>query len=198
MELNFDPIAVTRMALIYIHVLALAVAAVAVGFGDYAIFARERVNMRMLEQAARFATLALGLLWVSGLAVIVLDIGLDLDVLASKPKLLAKLSVVTVLTINSLALHFLAFPRFATPQADTLQAATLPSIFGAVSAASWLYAAFVGVAKPLAAVLGFSGFMSVFGALIVVSVALAVLTIRPRLASRLIPAPMAVGGVAAA
>ncbi|WP_374265216.1 hypothetical protein [Zoogloea sp.] len=198
MEFNFDPIAVTRMALIYIHVLALAVAAVAVGFGDYAIFARERVNMRMLEQAARFATLALGLLWVSGLAVIVLDIGLDLDVLASKPKLLAKLSVVTVLTINSLALHFLAFPRFATPQADTLQAATLPSIFGAVSAASWLYAAFVGVAKPLAAVLGFSGFMSVFGALIVVSVALAVLTIRPRLASRLIPAPMAVGGVAAA
>ena len=198
MEFNFDPIAVTRMALIYIHVLALAVAAVAVGFGDYAIFARERVNMRMLEQAARFATLALGLLWVSGLAVIVLDIGLDLDVLASKPKLLAKLSVVTVLTINSLALHFLAFPRFATPQADTLQAATLPSIFGAVSAASWLYAAFVGVAKPLAAVLGFSGFMSVFGALIVVSVALAVLTIRPRLASRLIPAPMAVVGVAAA
>ena len=85
MEFNFDPIAVTRMALIYIHVLALAVAAVAVGFGDYAIFARERVNMRMLEQAARFATLALGLLWVSGLAVIVLDIGLDLTCWPASP-----------------------------------------------------------------------------------------------------------------
>lgn len=196
MDIQFDPIAVTRMMLIYLHVLALAVAAVAVGFGDYAIFARERVNMLMLERAARFATLALALLWVSGLAVIFLDIGWDLAALTAKPKLLAKLSVVAVLTANSLALHYLAFPRFATPQADTLHAATLPSIFGAISAASWIYAAFIGVAKPLAPVLGYNGFMTVFGAILVISILLAIMSVRPRLASRLIPAAMPLGAVA--
>jgi hypothetical protein len=74
--------------------------------------------MKMLGKAASVATLALVVLWITGLAVIGMDTGFDTELLATKPKLLAKLSVVTVLTVNSLALHLLAFPRMAVPQAD--------------------------------------------------------------------------------
>ena len=182
---NPDFLTIARMLAIYLHVLALAVGAVAVAFGDFAIFARDRIDMTMLGKAASVATIALGVLWMTGLAVIALDTGFDTALLASKPKLLAKLSVVTVLTVNSLALHLLAFPRMAVPQEDPQQAALLPVVFGAISATSWLYAAFVGVAKPVAAMLGYVGFMGMFIGLMLAGIGFAMLTIRPRLAARL-------------
>ena len=154
-----DFMTIARMLAIYLHVLALAIAAVAVAFGDFAIFARERIDMGMLGKAAAVATIALVVLWITGLAVIGMDTGFDTGLLATKPKLLAKLTVVAVLTVNSLGLHLLAFPRMAAPQANPGQAALLPVIFGAISATSWLYAAFVGVAKPVAATLGYMGFI---------------------------------------
>ena len=93
--------------------------------------------------------------------------------------------MVTVLTVNSLALHLLAFPRMAVPQADPQQAAVLPVVFGAISATSWLYAAFVGIAKPVAAMLGYMGFMGMFAGLTLAAIGFALLTVRPRLAARL-------------
>ena len=180
-----DPIAIARMLLIYVHVLAIAAAAAAVAFGDFAIFARPRIDRTMLETASWFASIALAALWISGLTMIVIDIGFDLAQLLDKPKLLAKLTVVMVLTANSLALHWVAFPRFYLPQADALRAATLPAVFGAVSATSWIYAAFVGVAKPLSAVLGYGGFIGLFALLLLGAIALALVTVRPCLASRM-------------
>ena len=47
-----DPIAIARMLLIYVHVLAIAAAAAAVAFGDFAIFARPRIDRTMLETAS--------------------------------------------------------------------------------------------------------------------------------------------------
>ena len=112
MELTIDPVATSRMFMIYLHLLALAGAASAVAIGDYAIFGRERIDSGLLQRAAVFATIALAVLWATGVAIVVLDLGLDFDALLGKPKLLAKLTVVAVLTINSLALHLVAFPTF--------------------------------------------------------------------------------------
>lgn len=176
-----DFMTIARMLAIYLHVLALAIAAVAVAFGDFAIFARERIDMGMLGKAAAVATIALVVLWITGLAVIGMDTGFDTGLLATKPKL----TVVAVLTVNSLGLHLLAFPRMAAPQANPGQAALLPVIFGAISATSWLYAAFVGVAKPVAATLGYMGFMGLFVGLMLAGIVFALLTVRPRLAARL-------------
>ena len=67
-------------------------------------------------KAAAVATIALVVLWITGLAVIGMDTGFDTGLLATKPKLLAKLTVVAVLTVNSLGLHLLAFPRMARPE----------------------------------------------------------------------------------
>lgn len=185
MELTIDPIATSRMFMIYLHLLALAGAASAVAIGDYAIFARERIDEALLQRAAAFATIAMGVLWGTGVAIVVLDLGMDLDALMAKPKLLAKLTVVGVLTVNSLALHFVAFPTFRVTHADGLRAATMPAVFGAVSAASWMYAAFIGVAKPLASAFGYSGFMALYIVILVCAVTIAVVLVRPRLAARL-------------
>ena len=192
---NPDFLTIVRMLAIYLHVLALAIGAVAVAFGDFAIFARDRIDMNMLGKAASVATIALLVLWITGLAVIGMDTGFDTELLATKPKLLAKLSVVTVLTINSLGLHLIAFPRMATPQADPQQAALMPVIFGAISATSWLYAAFVGVSKPVAAMLGYAGYMGLFAGLTLASIGFAMLTVRPRLAARLERADASLGAL---
>jgi len=192
---NPDFLTIVRMLAIYLHVLALAIGAVAVAFGDFAIFARDRIDMNMLGKAASVATIALLVLWITGLAVIGMDTGFDTELLATKPKLLAKLSVVTVLTINSLGLHLIAFPRMATPQADPQHAALMPVIFGAISATSWLYAAFVGIAKPVAAMLGYAGFMGLFVGLTLASIGFAMLTVRPRLAARLERANASLGAL---
>ena len=69
----------------------------------------------------------------------------------------------------------------ATPRADPQQAAVMPVVFGAISATSWLYAAFVGVAKPVAAMLGYMGFMGMFAGLTLAGIGFAMLTVRPRL-----------------
>lgn len=186
---QIDPVAVLRMALILTHLLAFAVAAAGTAFGDFAIFARQRVDTELLHQATQAVAGALALLWLSGLAIIGLDTGFALDALAQRPKLLAKLTVVAVLTLNGAALHLHVFDRLSQPQANPLCAASLPSVLGAVSAASWLYAAFVGVAKAVTPLLGYGGFMALYGLTLAVAVAVALTVVRPRLASRLTPAP---------
>ena len=161
---NLDLIAVTRMGLILAHLLAFAAAFAAVAFGDFAIFRRRRVDTELLAKAANGVTLALTALWITGFAVILLDTRLDLAVLWSKPKLLAKLSIVGLLTLNGIALHRWVFPMFSQPQDDPHRAAFLPAVLGAVSATTWTFAAFVGVGKAVAPALGYSGFMSLYAA----------------------------------
>jgi hypothetical protein len=180
-----DPHAVLRMALILAHLLAFAVAAAGTAFGDFAIFARRRVDTALLHRASQAVSAALAMLWLSGLGIIGLDTAFALDSLLERPKLLAKLTVVSVLTLNGVALHFHVFDRLAQHHANPACAALLPSILGAVSAASWLFAAFVGVAKALTPLLGYGGFMLLYGVCLAVAVGVALILVRPRLASRL-------------
>lgn len=127
---NLDLTAVARMGLILAHLLAFAAAFAAVAFGDFAIFYRRRVNIELLTKAANGVTLALIALWITGLAVILLDTRLDLALLWGKPKLLAKLSIAGLLTLNGIALHRWAFPLFSQPQHDPHRAAFLPAVLG--------------------------------------------------------------------
>lgn len=184
-----DPVAVLRMVLILTHLLAFAVAAAGTAFGDFAIFARPRVDTDLLHQATQAVAGALALLWLSGLAIIGLDTGFAFEALAQRPKLLAKLTVVAVLTLNGAALHLHVFDRLGQPQANPWSAAWLPSVLGAVSAASWLFAAFVGVARAVTPLLGYGGFMLLYGLTLAVAVTVALAVVRPRLASRLAPGP---------
>ena len=80
-----DSTAVARMGLILGHLLAFALAAVGIAFGDLAIFRKRRVDTDMLATAQAVVKWALYALWATGLAVIWLDTKFDLAVLATKP-----------------------------------------------------------------------------------------------------------------
>jgi hypothetical protein len=110
------------MGLILGHLLAFALAAVGIAFGDLAIFRKRRVDTDMLATAQTVVKWSLYGLWATGLAVIWLDTKFDLAVLATKPKLLAKLSVVA-LSANGWLLHRVVFNRFTVAQDDPDRAA---------------------------------------------------------------------------
>ena len=77
-----DSTAVARMGLILGHLLAFALAAVGIAFGDLAIFRKRRVDTDMLATAQAVVKWSLYGLWATGLAVIWLDTKFDLAVLA--------------------------------------------------------------------------------------------------------------------
>ena len=145
-----DSTAVARMGLILGHLLAFALAAVGIALGDLALFRKRHVDADMLGHAKHVVKWSLYALWATGLAVIWLDTRFDLAVLATKPKLLAKLTVAVALSANGWLLHRVVFHRFTVGQDDPERASVLPAIAGAISAASWLFAAFIGVGKAVA------------------------------------------------
>ena len=173
------------------HLLAFALAAVGIALGDLALFRKRHVDGEMLGHAQQVVKWALYALWATGLAVIWLDTRFDLAVLATKPKLLAKLSVAVALSANGWLLHRVVFHRFTVGQDDPERAATLPAIAGAISASSWLFAAFVGVGKAVAPALGFTGFVVLYLAVVSLAIGVSLAFIRPILAARMLrPEPV--------
>lgn len=184
MEL-LDPSTLLRLLALYAHVLACFGAAAAIVLGDVAIFVPRRVDAVLLSKASHWVTIALLLLWLSGLLLVGIDTGFEPAVIARKPKLLAKLTVVLVLSLNGLALHRWVFPRLAAVHTQPERAACLPSLLGGLGAASWLFAAFLGIAKPLAPVLGYAGFMLMYAGALLLAMGIALTLLRPRLSSQL-------------
>lgn len=174
-----------RLVALYVHVVACFGAAAAIVLGDLAVFLHRQVDRRLLRRASRWVAKALGVLWVTGLIVIGIDTGFDLAVLLTKGKLLAKFSVVILLTLNGLALHKWALPRLMAPTYEPERTARIPALLGAFSLASWLFAAFLGLAKPLADMLGYAGFMQFYGLSLLLALAVAWHWGRPRLARQL-------------
>ncbi|MEJ6004851.1 hypothetical protein WG899_04780 [Paucibacter sp. AS339] len=177
-----------RLLALYAHVLACFSAAAGIVLGDIAIFAPRRIDAYLLGLARKIVCWALLWLWLTGLVLIAIDTGFVLETMASKSKLLAKLSVVTLLTLNGAALHRWVFPGLGRVQAQPARAAWLPSLLGGFAAASWLFAAFLGVAKPLASVVGYSGFMFLYGGALLLASATSLILLRPRLSAQLMRA----------
>jgi hypothetical protein len=179
-----------RLALLYLHLLAFAAAFVGVAFGDHAVFARRRIVTELLRSAMRLVLFALAVLWLTGLGIVALDTGFVGPEMLARPKLLAKLSVVLLLSANGVLLHLWVFPRLlsesATTQAQAMRFAGLASVLGGLSAVSWLMAAFVGIGKPVTAALGYGGFMALYALGLAVVLPLAWWVVRPRLALRLL------------
>jgi hypothetical protein len=182
---NLELNSVARLSIVWLHLLAFAIAASGVAFGDVAIFRKRRVDVKMLGIAARLVTFALVSLWLTGLAIIGFDTRFDMTNLMQNTKLLAKLTVVIALSINGVLLHRLAFPRFSIAQDEPHDAATLPAVLGGISASTWLFAAFMGVAKPLAPALSYTGFIALYGVAVSLAIAVSLIFIRPLLAVRM-------------
>lgn len=143
-----DAMSWCRMALIYVHLLLAAFALRAVLHTDLLVLS-QRVVADDLEHIHQHLLWLLGALWLSGLGVAAIDLDFDIGLLPTRPKLMAKLTSVSVLTLNGLLLRHWCFPRLSRGRTLGAGEHSLLMVIGAISSASWLMAAFIGIARPL-------------------------------------------------
>ena len=172
-------LALTQWVL-FVHLIAFALCVSAVLLEDVRLLATRRVNAPRLARTARGLAVGLGVLWCSGLGLVALDIAAAPGPWAPGAKLVSKLLVVTVLTLNGAALHAWVFPRLPGVTARIEDQPWWAVVMGAVSSASWLYAAFLGVARLAAPWLSLADFLLIYAATTGAAVALALGVTRRR------------------
>jgi hypothetical protein len=141
---------VLRLVLLYAHLLLCAFALHTVLSSDWRLLRARMSAPRLLRTQQRVSLLLAGL-WITGLAMVMIDIQGQLSELQHNAKLLAKLACVSLLTVNAAVLKWWSFPRLTMDRPlGRLESWALMSS-GAVSTTCWLMAGFYGVAKPLKA-----------------------------------------------
>jgi hypothetical protein len=151
----------TRLAILYAHLLACCVAIGTIVTSDIAMVRQllspalnpEREAASHLRVLQLTVSRALWLLWITGAAIIAVDVAdKGLDYLGN-PKLQAKLAIVLLLTLNGMVLHRYVLPAMAQG-GSLLQLPVaqrrLAILAGTISGVSWLYAAMLGIGRPLA------------------------------------------------
>lgn len=149
-----------RLGVVYVHLVACCVAIGLVLTSDLAMVRdlwkrkpfteHDHAHMESLQ---RSVVIALICLWVTGTAIVGIDyLGKGMDYFLN-PKLQAKVIIVALLTYNGVLLHRLVLP--AIQKAGSLLelgfSARMMALFcGSLSAVSWMYAAMLGVGRPLA------------------------------------------------
>lgn len=164
------------------HLVAFAFALSAILREDYNLLAKRRIDPAAIREASRMVFWALLALGVTGAAIIWVDTGFDIAVIATKSKVLAKLSVVAVLSINGAIIHFAAFPAFRSRK-SLVRFVPVLSVLATISAVSWFYAAFLGIAKPLVGKLDYTGFMELYTVFLFGGILFALTVIRPLLST---------------
>ncbi|CAD5110188.1 hypothetical protein [Zestomonas carbonaria] len=148
-----------RMGIVYAHLIACCVAIGMVIVSDFSMIKKLIGGGSSTQDSDHLAKLkdtvliALAALWITGLMIIGLDVSIKGMEYFLNPKLQAKILIVTLLTINGFALHQFVMP--AMEKAGCIlkmapNARTLAIFAGTVSGVSWLYAALLGIGRPLA------------------------------------------------
>lgn len=170
-----------RSLLIFLHLAAMIAAGISIAFGDYAILRHRPVNRDLMVKASRAVTWSLVALWITGLSIISLDMSTVALTLAKAPKLQAKLTVVLILTANGFLLHRYTLTALGGRKRPSEQQVRVAAILGAVSATSWGYAMFLGVAKAWAPILGATGFLLLYALGLAFGIAVSLRWVRPML-----------------
>ena len=148
----------TRLAIVYVHLIACCVAIGLVLMSDIAMVrnlfmhSSGRHDRKHLEDLTKTVMIALFVLWVTGIAIVSLDVSLDGMRYFTNPKLQAKVMIVSLLTLNGAILHGSVLP--ALQKAGSLLKLSMTglafaSFAGSVSGVSCFYAAMLGVVRPL-------------------------------------------------
>jgi hypothetical protein len=167
-----EAVSVVRTALIFAHLLLSAFALQCVLSSDWRLLF-SHVSRRRIARTHRLLLRLLAGLWLSGLLLLAIDVGFDFSEIGARPKLLLKLTCVLTLTANGIVLSAWCFPRLGRREPLTRMEAFAVMTLGAVSTCSWLMAAFVGVARPLAQY-PFSQLINLYAVAIIVAVVLAI------------------------
>ena len=109
-------------------------------------------DIETLEQLHRLVTMGLALLWVSGVCLLWLRTGFELD--RFTPKLTAKLGIVVFLTVNALAIGTIGLPTMRSFQSWRFGDLPMPqrlqlSALATISMACWISALTLGVFSQL-------------------------------------------------
>jgi hypothetical protein len=149
----------TRMAVVYLHLIACCVAIGLVLTSDIAMVKQlfradptEKLDNQHLVDLQKTVSRALLALWITGAGIISLDVSLKGLEYFGNPKLQAKIAIVCLLTLNGFALHKFVLPWMQ--KAGSLIKLSfnrrMVAIFaGALSGVSWFYAAMLGIGRPL-------------------------------------------------
>jgi hypothetical protein len=170
---------IARQALLYGHIIAFALALATILKEDVHLLRAQRIDSASLLAAATLVKWLLLALWVTGVPLVMMEIGTDVSLLLDKPKLLAKLIVVGALTLNGILLHLVAFPMVTGKPQNPNKAATILATLGAVSVTSWLYASFVAISRIAA--LSLHNFVILYLLALALAVSVAILVVRKRL-----------------
>lgn len=111
---------------------------------------RDGNDLKSLQVTVSRALIAL---WITGAAIVGMDWWIKGWEYFSNPKLQAKIAIVCLLTLNGMVLHKYVLPAMEKAGSLlklTFSQSTLALFTGAVSGVSWLYAAMLGVGRPLA------------------------------------------------
>lgn len=149
-----------RLAFVYIHLLACCIALGSLLTEDAALLwnmvrgKEDKGRILSLHGIAFVVATSLGVLWVTGGGIIVMDMfwrGDGWSYLLN-PKIQAKIIVVSLLSLNGGLLHWFAMPwmmRYHGLLGMTDKRMRVCTAIAAVSGVSWLYAAFLGIGRPL-------------------------------------------------
>ena len=178
-------LAVARLVLLLVHVLAFALALGCVLREDAKLLSSQPLDGQALRAAARLVRFALIILWASGIALIVLDTNAVFGGLAQHPKLLAKLTVVSILSLNGVALHLIAFPALLGDRVRRRSAVPVAAALGAVSAASWLAATLLGITRASSLTFTYADLMRAYAVMLAAALTFGLVVVRPRIAKKL-------------
>ena len=172
---------IAQQTLLYGHIVAFALALATIIKEDVHLLRAKRIDSASLHATSNLVKWLLLALWVTGVPMVMMDIGTDVSLLLGKPKLITKLIVVGALTLNGILLHFVAFPMLTGKTRNPNKAATIAATLGAVSTTSWLYASFVAVSRITAPYFSLHDFVMLYLLALVIAVSLAILVVRNRL-----------------
>jgi hypothetical protein len=164
-----------KTLIVYSHLLAACVAIGILLIQDLAL-AKSKGSplsagaIKDLTKSAEIMFIALVVLWISGLALVLLGYLENPQQYLMNEKLWAKFTVVSVLTLNGVALHYFSFPR-VTSRRGLLGLPTfeqvLVTLTGALSSVSWLFACYLGIARPWNYIVDYSFVMFIYSGLLV-------------------------------
>ena len=164
-----------KTLIVYAHLLAACVAIGILLIQDLALAKSKgsplsATAIKDLTKSAEVMFIALVVLWISGLALVLLGYLENPQQYLMNEKLWAKFTVVSVLTLNGIALHYFSFPR-VTSRRGLLGLPTFEQILvtltGALSSVSWLFACYLGIARPWNYTVDYSFVMFIYSGLLV-------------------------------
>ena len=164
-----------KTLIVYAHLIAACIALGVTFMQDLALARSKGAPLSAqatseLKKAAEIVLMALVVLWVSGAGLVTMGYLDDPAQYLLNQKLWAKVAVVALLTLNGVILHHYSFPRVTSARGITGLAygeQTLVALTGAVSSVSWLFACFLGIARPWNHTLSFGFIMCIFAGLVI-------------------------------